>query len=335
MVKRSWKRKTLLGLVLLFTAVFIGGYVKTMGDYSVRMTVADDPSLPYIEINGYRFHGQTFGNVDSPTVIVVHGGPGWDYRSLLPLKDLADEYFVVFYDQRGAGLSPRVDAEQLNLATALEDLDAFVDYFGDGEPVTLIGHSWGGMLVSGYLGLAPDKVSKAVLMEPGFLNSEMFERSGIRLGPRWEFGYLAFAMRRWFESLHIDQPDSDAAGDYFIAEVAARANPEYYCEGEIPEKALQHWRVGKVAMGAMFVELRREDGGLDIDFSKGMDRFTRPVLLLASECNTLIGVEQQRRHAAMIRNSRLEMIPHSGHMMVVENPDATLAAIRSYLDEGW
>lgn len=31
---------------------------------------------------------------------------------------------------------------------------------------------------------------------------------------------------RWFESLDIDDPDKKAAADYFVAEVAARPNPE-------------------------------------------------------------------------------------------------------------
>jgi proline iminopeptidase len=77
---------------------------------------------------------------------------------------------VILYDQRGAGLSQRVEADQLKLSEYLKELDAVVDYYGKGEPVRIIGHSWGAMLLSGYLGYAPEKVAKAVLAEPGFLN---------------------------------------------------------------------------------------------------------------------------------------------------------------------
>ena len=103
-------------------------------------------------------------------IIVLHGGPGGDYRSLMGLQVLADEYFVVFYDQRGSGLSERVPAEEFSFQVMLKDLDSIVDLYGKGEPVHLVGHSWGGMLASGYLGYAPDKVDKAVMAEPGFLN---------------------------------------------------------------------------------------------------------------------------------------------------------------------
>jgi proline iminopeptidase len=82
---------------------------------------------------------------------------------------------VVFFDQRGVGLSPRVNPEEITLESALADLDSIVDYYGDGEQVNLVGHSWGAMLVSAYLGQQPEKVDHAVLAEPGFLTSEFAE----------------------------------------------------------------------------------------------------------------------------------------------------------------
>ncbi|MDH4185000.1 MAG: hypothetical protein OEV92_12305, partial [Nitrospinota bacterium] len=67
------------GAMLLIFAI-------TTGDYSVAKTVAQDPSLPSIQINGRLLHAQAFGHPDNQVVIVIHGGPGWDYKSLLPLK---------------------------------------------------------------------------------------------------------------------------------------------------------------------------------------------------------------------------------------------------------
>lgn len=329
-VKSRIIRFGLLFMMLLF-AMFAIAYLATSGEYTVEKTVADAPSLPYIEINGYRFHGETFGEPEAPVVIVVHGGPGWDYRSLLPLQALADEYYVVFFDQRGTGLSPRVDESAFSLESALADLDAIVERFRGGRPVTLIGHSWGAMLVTAYLGRAPHKVSHAVLAEPGFINSAMFERAGLRFGPRWEAGYLLFAVRRWFESLHIDQPDAHAAMDYFMAGVAARANPEYYCNDTVPEKALEHWRAGATAMGTMFASSFNDQGGLELDFTVGLESFTRPVLLLASECNSLIGMEHQKQQSGYFPNAQLHVIPRSGHMMFIEQPEASLSLVRQYL----
>src|SRR6478609_1687400 len=76
----------------------------------VPKTVTEDASIPAIDINNTRLHAETFGNPVDPMVVMLHGGPGADYRSMLNAKALAnDGYFVIFYDQRGSGLSERED----------------------------------------------------------------------------------------------------------------------------------------------------------------------------------------------------------------------------------
>ena len=159
----------ILGIILAF---LILGYLFTSGNYEVAKTVEHDPSIPHIKIGTTTFHAESFGSDTNETVVVVHGGPGQDYRYLLSLKALSDEYHVVFYDQRGTGLSPRVPADQHSLETSLEDLHDIILYFGKGDRVNIIGHSWGGMLASAYLGRHPEMIHKAVLAEPGMLTAE-------------------------------------------------------------------------------------------------------------------------------------------------------------------
>src|SRR5262245_42590754 len=86
----------------------------------VPRTVIEDPSLPQIQVNGTHLHAEAFGDPAAPTVIALHGGPGADYRSMLKLKALADEgYRVVFFDNRGAGLSQRHDSDTYKWGTYL------------------------------------------------------------------------------------------------------------------------------------------------------------------------------------------------------------------------
>jgi proline iminopeptidase len=139
-----------LAIVIGVVALFILFYVLTIGEYAVAKTVAQDPSIPHITIDGVTFHAETFGDPANPVVIAIHGGSGVDYRSILSLQPLSDHYFVVFYDQRDTGLSPRVNPEEITLASAIMDLDLIVDYYGHGHNVNLVGHSWGAMLASAY-----------------------------------------------------------------------------------------------------------------------------------------------------------------------------------------
>ncbi|MEN8251046.1 MAG: alpha/beta hydrolase [Bacteroidota bacterium] len=323
--------KIFLGLTGVPGIIFLLMFFLTTGDYHIPKTVLDDATIPHVTIDGVTFHTQTFGNPKNPVVIVVHGGPGWDYKSLLPLQNLSDEFYVVFYDQRGTGLSPRVEQETLTLESYLQDLNAIINYYAMDKKVSLIGHSWGAMLVSAYIGKHPKKVSHAVLAEPGFLTTEMVKEAGISFGPKLDLGFLFFASKVWFQSLHIKSPDEYASPDYFLGQVAPQANPEYYCNGVVPKVGVEHWRASSASMQNVIQLIMNSDGNVAVDLIKGVDQFTDKILFIATECNIKIGVEHQKKQMEFFPNTELAVIKKSGHMMFGERPTESLRIVREYL----
>jgi len=319
------------GLLLAAILGALSLYLITNGEYQVRATVSDDSSLPSISIHGVKLHSETFGNINNPVVIILHGGPGGDYRSLLGLKELADQYCVVFYDQRGAGLSQRISTDQLTLAAYIEELDAVVDHFGKGEQVHIIGHSWGAMLLSGYLGYSPEKVAKAVLAEPGFLNMEEMQ-AWMDYQARFynDLNYLWFALRTGFEAQHVSGPDDYAADDYLFSEIVHyftnHPDNPYHCPGESYDAPL--WRFGAAASKAGRKATAEEINSLE----EGAAVFKNPVLFLAGDCNTWIGPDLQAKHARLYSNARLTVIPDAGHDMFWDNPEAAISAVRIFLN---
>ena len=196
----------LIAIVAIFSII----YFSTSGPWQVAKTVAQDPTISHVTIDDVVFHAETHGSDTAQTIIVIHGGPGQDYRYLLSLKALADEYKVVFYDQRGTGLSPRVDAEELTLENSIEDLNRIVNYYCPDEKVNILGHSWGAMLGSAYLAKYPGKVHKIILAEPGFLTSEMAEEFMERTnGFSIDFSFKTFMTlgKIVMQALHLRGPD--------------------------------------------------------------------------------------------------------------------------------
>ena len=64
----------------------------------------------------------------------------------------------------------------------------------------------------------------------------------------------------------------------------------------------------------------------------GVKGFTNKVLFIASECQKVVGVEWQTRQMAFFPKAALAIIPAAGHEMFAENPKASIAAVRDYLD---
>lgn len=327
--------RILLGIVSLAIVGFVLLYSATAGTYQVPQTVKEDASLPHVALEGVTLHAETFGEETNPVLIVVHGGPGADYRYLLNLQQLSDDYYVVFYDQRGTGLSPRVDPSEITLASSVEDLDRIVDLFGHGEPVNLLGHSWGGTLVTAYVGRNPDKVDHLVVAEPGGLTNEAFadfQRSARSVG--FSLGFKA--IRFWFESLHVSGPDPDARDDYFWGHMAEAwqfsASNGFNCPGTpVPED--HFWRAGAAAYGAIVNSARDANGTADWSFmTEGLETYTHPVLMLVSECDRWVGLEYQRKyHLGLYASVDMVVIPDAGHDMFWENPQESIGAVRAFL----
>jgi proline iminopeptidase len=66
-----------------------------------------------------------------PPIIVLHGGPDFDQRYLLPdLDRLADAFRLIYYDQRGRGRSAEhVQPDDVTLASDVGDLDRVRQHF--------------------------------------------------------------------------------------------------------------------------------------------------------------------------------------------------------------
>ena len=87
-----------------------------------------------------------YGPEDAPRLLVLHGGPGASHDYMLPqMLELASDYRLIFYDQRGGGRSKSDDRAPITWMTHVADLAALVRELSL-EPLTLVGYSWGGLL---------------------------------------------------------------------------------------------------------------------------------------------------------------------------------------------
>ena len=299
----------------------------------VPRTAADDPTVPQTVLNGVRFHVEEFGAPTAPLLIVLHGGPGADFRYLLGLAALADRYRVLFYDQRGSGLSERMPAATLTPEVFVDDLHAMVQAYGGGRPVHLLGHSWGAMLATAYTSAHPQQVASLVLAEPGFIDQESLAAMPQRGWPGWRAvtGMAGAWIGKWFVAT---DGDPYARDDWFMQQVLPlMQGAEQQCDGRRAQ--MQAWRFGYAPFQATVGRMMDDPAwGRTLDFTRGLDRYTGPVLFLRGACNVAQGEAHQRRMMARFpaqSAARLVTLPGAGHFMFNDQPAASLAAVRAFL----
>jgi proline iminopeptidase len=318
--------KLLLGVA--FLAMFAGCNLLDPDEAGnlVPKTVEEDSTLPRIEVNGTMLHCETFGNQANPVMIFLHGGPGGNYRGMTRLAGLADSFFCVFYDQRGTGLSKRHDPDEINLDLYIEDLDQIVKMFADTSKVILIGHSWGGQLATIYISAHPERVSHAVLSDPGPFKSERFEDMPIMtidLTDEWVNDLM-------WSNTHFS-PDDHARRDYALLMMSHDASPNYHYSETDP---VPSWRLGAVCMAAILADGTNEQGEYDWDFTTGLGEFTDTVLFIRSGLNEVHTESYIRTQMADYPNARLVTIPDVGHDVVWVKADEYMQAVREYLGGG-
>lgn len=120
---------------------------------AVISTSCEDKETPltegFLEINGSQVYYKTMG--EGEPLIILHGGPVLDHSYLLPhLEPLAEDFQLIFYDQRAAGQSSiDVDPKTMTLDGFIEDIEQVRQQLNLGR-INLLGHSWGGMLAMNY-----------------------------------------------------------------------------------------------------------------------------------------------------------------------------------------
>ena len=295
-------------------------------------TVDLDENLPSVTLNGYKFHAETMGGEDKPVIIALHGGPGGDYRNLLPIAPLSDDYRLVFYDQRMTGLSSRKFDGTLDLESFFDDLDAFVDHYGKGRKVILLGHSWGAMMASGYIGMYPEKVEKIIMIEPGILRPDLAQeffdsQSGPTPGV---YPNLALI---WLNSWRVDTTHDQYAREDYILSNAYRFMPGkgVHCNDVIPEE-FQGWRASRKTLDETVIAYVHDPELLtQLDFITNADKFSGEVLLIGTTCNSVYGAEYQKRHLPFYQDVTLETIDDSGHFIFYDQPEYALSLVRKFL----
>ena len=323
---------TITTLLVLLVGALTGCCIDpNTGGNLVPPTVDEDPLLPALEFNGTKAYYQTHGDPTDPVIVFLHGGPGGNFSAFERMNALADAgYFLVYWDQRGSGLSRRHSKDEYSLKVLVEDLDALINIVtgqSSKQQVTLVGNSWGGQYAALYLLDHPERVSSVVMVEPGpFTGSLLKDKMG-------EIFHLDLFDGPFNEALWAGeavQGDTHARADYMMM-VGSFTNyqPSFHSD---PTDTPSDWRLGAVANNAILA-LGKKDGEFNFDFTAGIEDFSTKALFIKGAWNEVYDIDYYQEQMKDFPNAELKIVEGVGHDAVWDKAADVRELILAYLTE--
>ena len=249
---------------------------------------------------------------ERPTLLVLHGGPGFDHsglaHTLAPLSEVAQ---LVLLDHRGQGRSDGDDPAQWNLDRWVKDIVEFCEALELDRPI-ILGQSFGGVVALAVSARNPELplkliVSSSLAKFRPDRSFPMFERLG---GPE-----VREVAERHFREL------SDESAEEFLRVCL----PVYNTTPADPD-VIARTRL-KLEVGNHF--FRNEF--LAADLLPELPRISCPTLVLGGEFDPITPVADSEDIAAAIPGAVLRIVEGAGHGVFRDKPEEALAIIREFV----
>jgi proline iminopeptidase len=257
---------------------------------------------------------------EKPTLLVLHGGPGFDHTTMRGDFDgFADLAQVVYLDHRGNGRSVPSDPATWTLAQWGDDIHRFCETLGIERPI-VFGQSFGGMVAQSYATRHPEHPRAVVFSSTAarmdldrsleLLTKRGGPEAGVIAERFWHRGsdadfadYLRVCM-----PLYTRTPSPDAAQ----ARQRAIVRPEVFRHFSLP--------------GA---EITR------MDFRPALGQIRCPTLVLAGELDPITPPHLARELMESLPPSRgeLHVFADCGHGAYRDDPAQVLPIIRSFVQQ--
>jgi proline-specific peptidase len=278
----------------------------------------------FVDVPGGRVWYRIEGSGTATPLLLVHGGPGASSVYLNPMKALAVDRPVIFYDQLGGGRSERPkDLSLWTMKRFVDELEAVRRALGLNE-MHLYGSSFGTMVVADYLQRQPRGIKSVIFASPALSI------------PRWAAD-AKILLATLPPPLQRDIDKNERAGTPQAPEYQA-ATMEYYRRYGIRR---QPWPDD---VNKMFAELNQDiyvymqgpseftiTGTLkDYDATPTLGRITAPTLFISGEYDGA-RPETMRYYQSLVPGSRLEIIPDAAHLTMQDQPEKYNEAIRAFL----
>ena len=304
---------------VLAIVLILAGCAQNLSTYKVPNVVSKEG---FVKTSNGQLYYQTMGQGDA--VIVIHGGPGMDQGYLLPgMAALAKNHQVVFYDQLGCGRSAAtvINESHITINSFVEDIETLRKALKFAK-VTIVGHSWGGMLAMYYAVKYPKNIKKLVLMNT--VTSAGMEEFLDEVEKR------TMPSAGEFEKLKASQECIDSEPQA-IAQYYRLFFQYYFHNPKDLEKLNLQLEPKGAATGVKVAKILEESiFGKYTDQHDDLQKLKIPTLIIRGESD-VIPMSAANSMAHSIKGSKLVVLKNCGHFPYIEQPAQWLEAVEMFL----
>ena len=269
----------------------------------------------FVDIEGAGLVPDGAAMREKPTLVLLHGGPGYDHSGFKPaFSRLADVAQIVYYDHRGHGRSDRRPAAEWTLDTFADDVVRLCDALGIVKPIVL-GQSFGGFVAQRYIARHPGHARKVVLSSTsphlGLARKlAVFERLG---------GAEAREVARRFWTA----PSAATWAPYNLV-----CKPHYNTVPPINDDAGR-----RIVFNEEILFTSASGEQQTMNLLPGLARAQCPVLVMAGALDPVCPLADSQDIAAALPTSlvQLAVFDHSGHGAWRDEPDVAFARLRDFI----
>lgn len=292
---------------------------RTSGDPD-RHDIPEGGRSGFVDIDGRQVHYLEWGRADRPGVLALHGGGQTAYMYEELGKALRDTHHVLAPDLPGHGDSDGLPGmPMLGRHDIAATLPPLIAEFGLGK-VAVIGASLGGITAITLARSNPEVVDSIALIDVG----HQLEEAGVQR-------IIKFMSEH--ESFGSLEEAADAIAEYAPRKSKARTTS---LTRNLRQRSDGRW-IWKHGFGRLRPGMPSPaDSWRDI--LDGLDDDARhvavPALVLRGAESDVLSDDGARDVAELIPNGTVVVVPDAGHLTAADNPDGTVAHIKSFLNGG-
>jgi proline iminopeptidase len=254
-------------------------------------------------------------------VVLLSGGPGFSPEYLRPVAGaLAKKYSLVLFHQRGTGKSAlaKYDGPVLELKKLVADLDALRRELKQ-EKLTIVGHSFGGILSMMYTREHPDRIRALALIDSGGPTLAAVPKFNANLAARFS-DEEKLRIKEWSDPEKLKNDHKRA-----VFEITKAKTPAYFADRTKAQLFIDSMN-DQWFNDAVFWGVAMQMSTLDL--REGLEKVKAPVLVIHGKQDPLESADEVH---ATFPGSRLVLIENAGHFPWMEQPEKVYAALDGFL----